>query len=309
MITWTTPAGAELLAAEFIAADTWGIPSQAFLWAYILAGFAAVSYGLIQRARIIRASGGPDRPDQPLYPIETAMLVDDRRPLLVGLAQLREHRLIGPSGAPTGPRTLDQRTLDQLSRDLYARLYSSSDRKVTELTSAVKGPVDALRITLRERGYLFTGAERKALYLAAVPIFALLLIGGLRVYAGLESERAVVWLILAMVALLIFTRVVVHAPRLTPRGRASLDDAQQRYSYLQPNNSPAYSAYGPGTVPLAVALFGAQVLWAVDPELADATNTVAGSDGGSSGSSCSSGGGDGGGSSCGGGGCGGGCGG
>ncbi|WP_067533004.1 TIGR04222 domain-containing membrane protein [Nocardia crassostreae] len=303
MVTWTSPAAAALLAA-----DTWGIPSEAFLWAYILTGVAAVTYGLLQRARIIRESGGPDRPDHPLYPVETAMLVDDRRPVLVGLAQLREHRLIGPSGGPIGPRAVDERALDQLSRQLYERLYTSDDRKVPALSTAVKGPVDALRIVLSERGYLFGRQERKALYLAAIPVVALLL-GGLRVYAGLENNQPIIWLILAMFALLICLRLVTYSPRLTPRGRATLEESRQRYGYLEPRNSPAYGAYGPGTVPLAVALFGAQVLWAVDPELADATNTVATSDGGSGGSSCSTGGSDGGGGGSCGGGCGGGCGG
>ncbi|MEV6770687.1 TIGR04222 domain-containing membrane protein [Nocardia sp. NPDC051030] len=315
MVSWTALAGTSIP----VAADTWGISGPAFLELYLLAGVLAVIYGFTQRARIIRVAGEVPVASSALTPAETAMLFDDRRPVLAALAQLRGHQLIDSSGAPIRtPGEVENAALEPVSRTLYAHLRVSDQRHVSALAAAARGSVQGLRTSLAKRGFMTGADQRKEFFLAALPLFTVLLLGLARVIAGIANHRSVVYLILTMIGLVFFTLLVMRPGRLTRRGRTAVNDAVRRNSHLSPAHRPAYNSYGPDSAALATALFGAMVLWSLDPELAGATGTLALGGLSGSGGSCSSsdgggsdggGGGGGCGSSCGGGGCGGGCGG
>ncbi|MFB7720422.1 MULTISPECIES: TIGR04222 domain-containing membrane protein [unclassified Nocardia] len=316
MVPWTT-----LAAAARPAADTWGISGPTFLAAYALLGFAAVLYGFTRRTSVIRADHSRAHLANALTPTETAMLFDDRRPVLAGLAQLRGYHLIDSSGQPTrSPTDTETRALDPVSRTMHQYLLGADQRQrhVIHLAGATRAPITSLRAVLTDRGYLIGGEQRKSLLLAALPLWALLVLGIVRVIAGIANNHPIGYLALLIIVVAICAFLVQRAPRLTRAGRAAKQESMRRNGHLRPANAPAYSAYGPDSAALAAALFGAGVLWSLDPGLAGATGALASGGISGSGGSCSSssgdsgGGGDSGsscGSSCGGGGCGGGCGG
>ncbi|MRH86494.1 TIGR04222 domain-containing membrane protein [Nocardia sp. SYP-A9097] len=299
-------------------ADTWGIPGPTFLIAYVLLGLVAALFGFVQRARIIRADTSRAHLEAALSPTETAMLFDDRRPVLAGLAQLRGYQLVDSTGAATrSPTDTEERQLDPVSRTMHRYLRDSYQRRMPQLVVATREPLTALRHTLTDRGYLIGPEQRKSLLLAALPLIAVLVLGLVRIIAGIANSHSVGYLILCVLVVIICTLVLLRPARLTRRGRVARREAVQRNGHLRPAHAPAYAAYGPDSAALAAALFGATVLWSLDPGLAGATGTLAGTGIGSTGNSCSSSSGDsgssdsgssdsGGGSSCGGSSCGGG---
>ncbi|AYF76022.1 TIGR04222 domain-containing membrane protein [Nocardia yunnanensis] len=305
MVQWTVAAAP--------APETWGISGPAFLAGYLLAAVAALVFGFARRAAVLRATDPHWPPAAPLRPTETAMLVDDRRPVLAGLAQLRGHQLIDSTGRPVRtPTETEQRQLDPVSGTLFTHLFGTKQPRVSEMVLATGTAVRGLRDSLIARGYLSGDTQRKALWTARIPLLGVLVLGFARLLSS--SGHPVGFLIVAMIVCAVFTWVVGRSTRLTRRGREALAVTTASNRHLRPANAPAYSAYGPDSAALAVALFGGMALWGLDPALAGAAEIAAG--GGSGGSSCGSdsscGSGDSGGSSCGsscGGGCGGGCGG
>ncbi|WP_327142787.1 TIGR04222 domain-containing membrane protein [Nocardia sp. NBC_01327] len=291
MDPWTALAGAPHPAA----ADTWGISGPTFLSLYALAGILAALYGFGRRAMVLRDARGAQTSAHALSPTETAMLFDDRRPVLTGLAQLRGYQLINSAGATTRHLTAtEEQALDPVSQSLHAHLIGSANRNVLTLDAVARDPLTALRNSLTDRGYLIGPEQRNSLLLAAFPLGALFLFGVLRVIAGLANRHGVGYLILVMVVVLICTLLILRPPRLTRLGRRAADESVRRNGHLRPHNTPAYSAYGPDSAALATALFGATVLVSLDPALAHATGALwagggfTGSGGGYSGSNCSS---------------------
>ncbi|MVU80043.1 TIGR04222 domain-containing membrane protein [Nocardia sp. ET3-3] len=300
-------------AAASTATDTWGISGPDFLRFYLIAAGLAVLFGFAWRTAVQRWPIGR-QPAEQLRPSEAAMLADDRRPILAALAQLRGHRLVGATGKPvTRPEPTDPASLDPFSENLHAYLRKYPlTRRMSELEAATGTATEHLRRDLAERGYLFGERRRNALWAGLIPLAALILLGLVRVIAGMIGHHSVAFLEDSLVALAVLVWLVGRPPRLTHRGRMALARARSQNRHLRPANSPAYSAYGPDAAALAVALFGAGALWSFAPQLAGAVDATTGSwIHGSAGSSCSSGGsggcgGGGGGGGCGGGGCGGG---
>ncbi|GAB2523205.1 TIGR04222 domain-containing membrane protein [Nocardia heshunensis] len=308
MVQWTAAAAA--------APDTWGISGPIFMLGYVIAGVLAVVAGFARRAAVLRMIDPEWPPAAALRPTETAMLVDDRRPVLAGLAQLRGHQIIDSAGRPVRtPTEAEQRQLDPVSGTLYAHLFSAKQPRVSDMVAATGSVVGGLREHLITGGYLFGGKQRKALWTARIPLLAVLVLGFARLFSS--TGHPVGFLVFAMIVLAFFTWPVGRPTRLTRRGREALLITTASNRHLRPNNAPAYSAYGPDSAAVAVALFGGMALWTLDPALAGAAEIAVGGVGSggsscSSGSSCGSSDSGGGGSSCGsscGGGCGGGCGG
>lgn len=295
------PVGVDILAAT---GNTWGISGPQFLTVYALAGLGAIVLGFVLRARVLSVTDAETHPA--VTASETAMLFDDRRPVLAGLAQLRGQQLIDSHGTPRDASAAERHGLDRFTHSLHDKLRSTSNRNVRVLEVSASPALERLREDLTERGYLMGPQQRKALYRCGIAAYLVLGVGALRLVAGFAANRPIGWLIAVTVALCIGTFLVARPVRLTGRGRAAVDESLRRNGHLRPDNNPAYTSYGPESAALAAALFGAAVLWSLDPNLADATGTLAMGATSGAGGSCSSGGGDGGGD---GGGCGGGCGG
>ncbi|MEV6770686.1 TIGR04222 domain-containing membrane protein [Nocardia sp. NPDC051030] len=269
MVLGTTLADADTVVA---AARTWGIPGPVFLCLYALAGILAVGYGVAARMRITRASSRAPIAADALTLAETAMLVDDHRPVLTGLMQLRGRQLINSNAIPVRtPDPAEDLTLEPISRSLLAYLFSSGRRHVMALTGATFWQVRSMRDSLVTRGYLIGPQQRKGFFLAALPSASLLILGLVHLRMDISNDQPIGILILLMIVLLICVCRIVRNQRLTHRGLLAAADARSRYSHLSPHLRPAYTAYGPDSAAMAIALFGPRVLWELDLVLARLT--------------------------------------
>lgn len=293
------------LGAQGAVGDTWGISGPEFLVLYLVIAVGAVVAALMfRRAALMDTSRSPGA--QVLNPVEAAILFDDRRAVLAALAELRGYEYIESDGAPLlalGPAT------DPFVRSVFDRLASGAQRRVGAIVTASIVPLAQLRTRLIEYGYLCGPQQRRAVGLAAIPVWAVVAIGGVRLVAGAANHRSVGFLVVVVLVLVAVGMRLMRCPRLTPRGEAIRTEMLGGNSHLRPSNAPAFATYGPAAAALSVALFGVAAIWALDPALAAAAGMMApGVSGGGGGHSCSSG--DtgsscGSSSSCGGGGCGG----
>ncbi|MGW4248651.1 TIGR04222 domain-containing membrane protein [Nocardia sp. NPDC004722] len=300
--------------AAAAASDTWGISGPDFLRYYLAVALGAAALGFAWRTKVLRRVDPAWPSTAPLRPTEIGMLIDDQRPILAVLAQLRAHELIDSRGnAVRKPNETERRSLDPATAEL--RTHLGTGRPPAEAPVHVNAAVQVMRDDLVTRGYLLGDRQHEELWWGAIPIAAVIAVGVVRViHGGLISHHPVAWLEGIMIGLGVLVWLLVRPARLTRRGRAALAEARARNRYLRPANSPAFSAYGPDCAALAAALFGVASLRALDPALARALAIVVGGSvlGGSvsgsyGGSSCGSGSSGGGGGGCGGGG--GGCGG
>ncbi|MGW4357111.1 TIGR04222 domain-containing membrane protein, partial [Nocardia sp. NPDC004582] len=225
--------------------NTWGISGPAFLLFYVIAGLIAVAAGYAIRASVLRRVDPSWAPERPLTPSETAVLVDDRRPVLAALAQLRGHGVIDSTGRPVQPYSdTALPELDPIARTLWATLSTPGRLNMTSMLVGTGGVVARMRKDLTDRGYLFGDEQRKALRTARFPLYAVLLLGLARLISGVATHHSVGFLVIVMIALSVMTVVVGRGPRLTRRGRETLEAARTGNRHLRPANAPAYAAYG-----------------------------------------------------------------
>lgn len=293
--------------------DTWGISGPDFLAGYLALAVLVVVGSTLHRAWLFR--GQHDTTAGQLGPQQIAYLVSGARTAIYSaLAGLRS---IGAVGAnrdrglrATGPLPFGATPLDQAVHHAAAQRRRTRDlprdpRVVTAL--------DQLRQGLVERGLVLDSNQRLAARFGPALLLLLLVVGVVRLIAGLRDDRPVGYLVLVLLGLTVVLVVqAVRVPHSTRAARAALRDLRRQYHYLTPANAPAYATYGPAGAAMGVALFGVATLWALDPgfaQSAELQRQAAGS-GSSAGGGCGGGGdgggcGGGGGGGCGGGGCGG----
>lgn len=186
--------------------------------------------------------------------------------------------------------------------------------QLSNVRAATGGAIDAVEAELAEKGLLATGPGFMSARLVPAGVVGIaLLIGGQKVWIGLERGRPVTFLVILLVLTLgIAIAFACRPPRLSGRGREALrrlkakhDNPSLRCEPLPPHASPEGALW----VPLAVGLFGASVLHGTELESVSkyalrrgqgsGTDTWFGGESSSSDSSCGDGG-DGGGGGCGG---------
>ncbi|GAA2732617.1 TIGR04222 domain-containing membrane protein [Actinocorallia aurantiaca] len=295
-------------------APTWGISGPSFLVLFVSAA-VALSLLAIGLRRLSSAGRAPVRE---LHPHELAYLDGGRaRVVAASLAALRLTGAIsaryggklrvtgapGPAAAPLDHAVLQAIAAKTRSKDLATHTF-------------VRPHLDHLRDTLAAEGLLNGPGARARTRLAALPLLLLLVLGVLRIGAGLQNDKPVGFLIFLVICVVpVAGWLLLSAPERTGAATRALRDVRRRNEALRPSSSPNWPAYGPQAAALSVAVFGAQALVVMDPEFASAAevqrhfaqSTASSgssySDGGSSDGGSSDGGGGGGG--CGGGGCGG----
>jgi uncharacterized protein (TIGR04222 family) len=290
-----------------IAADTWGIKSQTFLWLY---GGLCVVWGVALvwwRSNILgRDSRSKWRPAD----YELALLSGGPElAVTAAAARLRADGALEPGDRRHTLRAnLDAPARqDTLEREVLAAATGSPHITFRRLRAEVaRGPaVNGMAAHLIKEGLLLSAAQRaqlRWLWASSLPLLAL---GVARLVAGVNNHKPVTYLVFIILAVFAFPLIVGGRRRWTTnRGERLLElrRLSQRGWRAKPEQiTPA----------LAVALFGGGALWALDPAFAAAMamprGTVAGWASGSGtyyGSGCGSAGAGGGG--CGGGGCGGG---
>ena len=289
---------------------TWGISSPTFLWLYAVAFVVTACGAWLRRKRLLNAQDGR-APSQTLDVYELAML-NGGPPLAITIAMAKLHRLGGlVAGSGKKIRTAGRPKSDSEEiTDLDHEVYDVADRSpgitARKLEREVAGgmAIQALQSRLTQAGLLLDDETREKVnwnWLLFLPVIGL---GAARIVAGIQNERPVAFLVIAVCVVVFVTIMVARSrPRATARGQELLDS--QRGGRKTLGHTPMGAE-----IPMALALFGAGALWAADPGLASTLEiareraTWAGGGGGG----CGAGGGGCGGGGCGGGG-GGGCGG
>ncbi|MEW2377940.1 TIGR04222 domain-containing membrane protein [Micromonospora sp. NPDC047812] len=292
--------------------DTWGIPGPAFLGVYLLAAVVIVVGTVVHRLSVL---AGPQVGDVgQLGPQQVAYLNGGQQlAIWASLGGLRSSGAIGvrPDRRLTtgGPLPVGITPLDQAVHLAAGRNATTRELARDEW---VRRALDQLRTSLEQRGLALAPADRAALRRGAFLLWALLLVGVLRIFAGLGNDRPVGWLVLSQVPLIVVAVLLHRVPWRTRAATRALRDLRRQHTYLAPASAPAYATYGPAGAAMGVALFGTASLYAMDPGFASqaeiqrqAISGSGASSSGGGGSSCSGGSSCGGGGGCGGGGCGG----
>jgi len=221
-------------------------------------------------------------------------------------------------------RRADHVTVDMASRPIeraVLELFITADNGASVLKDKNLKPVfQPYQDTLERAGLLPDGATRGArLKRLMLGLAALGIVGVIKIQIGLSLERPVGFLVVMMIVAIVIA-AAVSFPRLTARGKATLEDITNLYSGLRTQIN-SYGAGGASAeLAMYAAVFGVGALAATPFAYAEdlfhrKKNEYFSWSCGSSGSSCgssdasSSSGSSDGGSSCGGGGGGGGCGG
>ncbi|MET8234782.1 TIGR04222 domain-containing membrane protein [Micromonospora sp. NPDC005298] len=288
--------------------DTWGISGPTFLRFYLVANAVVVAVAVYHRVRLLtgaNAAAGPLGAQQlaylnggPALAVHAA-LGGLRGSGAIGVGP--DRRLLTTGPAPTGLTALDQAIHWAAHQRSRARDLPGEQR--------VRDALDQLRTDLEQRGLLLSPAQRAVVRRWTRVLAALLVLGVVRLFAGLTNGRPVGYLLLTLFGVLAAVLLLWRVPQTTRAGRGVLRDQRRAHTHLDPGSSPAYATYGAAGAAMGVALYGTASLWALDPGFAEQAEVQRQALGGwSSGSSGTSGGGGcGGGSSCGGGGgCGGG---
>lgn len=300
---------------------TWGLSGPTFLWLY--AGLCALAAVTVRR-QWQRALGPRPSSESAELDAYRLAIVNGGPQLAITAAAARLHDT-GVLREGDTPHTLvvDGR-LDRDADDLERAVFEAVQREPGIETSQLRrelresAPIEHLTTRLTQVGLLLKPEVITSLSRLKFVGVALFLLGGARVWAGIDNDAPVAYLTIMVVAVAFATFLLPRRrPWATARGQALVATQRKNRSELRNGGSGL-------EMPLAVALFGGAALWAAEPAIASAWSvpresgwaTMSGSGGGGGcggttswgGGGCgSSGGGDGGGG--GGGGCGGGCGG
>jgi uncharacterized protein (TIGR04222 family) len=294
---------------------TWGISGPQFLLIYgVLLAVTALFVVAAQR-RVVAA---PDRmggvPE--LDPYEIAYLNGGAALAATTAAAnlLRGGFLDKPQGEPQQVHLIPIRqpppSAHPVERTVFEEIAAHPDQPFARLQTALDDApaLAAIHTRLRQRGLATTRAQAFQHLARVLSFIPLLLLGGARVAAGVARGRPVGFLLLLMGATVVLAAERgLRVPRVTEQGKRALELLRSE----TPAPEPATVGVGglaPAQLGLAVALFGAGVLWTTNADLAMALMVPreTGSANPSTAGGCGGGGGGGG---CGGGGCGGGCGG
>ena len=266
-------------------AQTWGVSSAAFLTGYALAAVLLIAALAVTHARLrrhARAAAWRTAREDPLDVYLLAHLTG--RAVPAAMAELYATGLVRRDGAlllrtgatPEGAPALERGILTALDGprgrsedDLRGRMYGLSWRP------AVREELRALDRRLDDQRFEPVPAPRLVF---GLPLIALLVLGTVRSFADFGNHAPVLGLIAVMAGL---TAVVVGMgcrAVLDPADvvAAELDVARERHAHLDPSEKPSWTADGPGTAAIAVAVFGAGAVWDSAPDFAaELTNTLA----------------------------------
>jgi uncharacterized protein (TIGR04222 family) len=282
---------------------TWGISGPTFLWIYAAAFVVSACGAWLRRKSLLNAQDGRAPSGTPdVY--EIAMLNGGPK-LAITIATAKLHRLgalVTASGKKLRAAGRPKSDLAELEHEVFDAVERVPGITARKLEQDLVGgtAIQRLSADLTRSGLLLDDAARakvNTLWLWFVPVLAL---GAARVAAGIQHDRPVTFIVLAVAAIAFITlKVAMSRPRATARGQEMLD--RERAGRKTLGHVPIGSE-----IPMAVALFGAGALWAADPGLASTMSIARERSAWTGGGGCGAGGGGGcGGGGCGGGGCGG----
>jgi uncharacterized protein (TIGR04222 family) len=283
---------------------TWGISGPQFLLLYVALFAVTAAVVAAARRRALAAPDGPAATPARLDPYEAAYLNGGGS--LVATAAISS-LLRGSQVANTARRGRGVRLSTRAAPTAgahpvewaaYQVVAASPGRTLGDVRGALarEPAMAALGERLRHGGLVPSPEQRSRYRAAALWFLPLLALGAARVAAGSANGRPVGFLVaLLVVTVVVAAGLALRVPQTTELGRRTLQ--QLRLANPRPTGGLT-----PAEMTMAMALFGAGVLWTAD------TNTALllrvprehSASGGDAGAGCS------GGSGCGGGGCGGG---
>ena len=269
-------------------APTWGISSAAFLAGYALAAVLLVAALAITHALLRRRARAAARRTAREEPLDVYLLAHlTGRAVPAAMAELYATGLVRRNGAlllrtgatPEGAPVLERSILTALdgprewSEDgLRGRMYGLSWRP------AVREQLRALDRRLDDQRFYPVPVPRLVCVVFGLPLIGLLALGMLRSFADFGNPAPVLGLIAVMAGLAAAVVWMVRRPVVDSLDvvAAELDEARERHAHLDPSEKPSWTADGPGTAAIAVAVFGAGAVWDSAPEFAaELTNTLA----------------------------------
>jgi uncharacterized protein (TIGR04222 family) len=287
------------------AGDTWGVPGPAFLIIYVAAVIVVLIAAVLHRRALFAGRGAQvDR----LGPQQLAYLNGgDRLAIYASLGGLRTAGAIASAPDKTlwqsGPLPSGMTQLD-------TAVYNAAGRRIrgrdVGTDTWVAAAVDQLRSGLENAGLAVPAERRRAARRWALAGVALIVLGIVRMVAGMANQKPVGLLFFAIAATAMVTLFLsAKAPTATRSATKAMAEVRAKHQYLSPSQSPAYATYGATGAAMGVALFGTASLFTMDPAFAadaEIQQVAMGGLGGGSTNSCSGSTSCGGGSSCGGGG-------
>ncbi len=304
------------------AGNTWGVSGPDFLAFYVPLTIAAALGGLLVLRAARRPASGPVRPGEPQLNLSQVALLTGgpANALRLALYDLYQRGLLVSRGSRLVRRRtpVDGDALDGLGAAVFEATARTAPRAGQALPRLLRDPqVGAELATLRDGlatlGLLSPALPRRRVLAALGPLEACILVGVLRVAAGIGNGKPVGWLVMLLaleswVALVLGARFG-RAGTASAAGRQRTARLRTETAHLAPASRPSWNTYGTGAVALGTAVFGAGVILSADPAFASEvgirTSALGGGVASCGGGVSSCGGGGCGGGGCGGGGCGG----
>ncbi|MCW3844563.1 TIGR04222 domain-containing membrane protein [Micromonospora yasonensis] len=246
--------------------DTWGIPGPVFLTSYVTAAAVILLACVVHRYLVLRGRTPKDPVDA-----ESAAYLGGGEQLAVWTALAGMHRagVVGVRARgrleSTGYANNGMTPLEQALHGAAARGARTRD---LHLDPHVARALAGLRQRLEQRGLLVGRRQRRVARAGVLALSVLLLVGVVRVVAGLSAGRPAGYLILSVLALALLLIVLRPLPNGTRAGHIALTGLRRKHTYLSPGARPAYTTYGSAEAAMGVALFGTASLWAIDAEFA-----------------------------------------
>jgi uncharacterized protein (TIGR04222 family) len=251
-------------------AETWGISGTTNLAAYLLIAVTIGTAGLCRRRAL--ADPGITRPvgDLTARPHDVAYLAGGSD-LAVWSALCAMHlrgTLTAADGSVQAVGRIDPAT-DGLEKAIHATASSSVAHRRLVFHRSVQPELAAIEERLVTGGYLLSDDRRRRIRRVGFWMFAVAVLGLVRVLADVAEARSVALLV---PVLLILTGVAVvqlaRAPRRSRHGDRTLAILRAEHRALAPEREPDWREHGPADAALGIGLFGTGALAASAPGFA-----------------------------------------
>jgi uncharacterized protein (TIGR04222 family) len=251
-------------------AETWGISGTTNLAAYLLIAVTIGTAGLCRRRAL--ADPGITRPvgDLTARPHDVAYLAGGSD-LAVWSALCAMHlrgTLTAADGSVQAVGRIDPAT-DGLEKAIHATASSSVAHRRLVFHRSVQPELAAIEERLVTGGYLLSDDRRRRIRRVGFWMFAVAVLGLVRVLADVAEARSVALLV---PVLLIVTAVAVLqlacAPRRSRHGDRTLATLRAEHRALAPEREPDWQEHGPADAALGIGLFGTDALAASAPGFA-----------------------------------------
>ena len=270
------------------------LPGPQFLLVF---GVLAIA-GFVLSA-VLRKRAGPQSSDAgptSLDPFEVAHLAGgEPLALNTALASLYRRDLIAVDREAGTMTVRDGQSLPfdlhPVEREAFDTIkrFGTADAAGVKVVATGMPSLTALDARLRSLGLRFRPGEYASYGLrAAVPIVAVIVLGGIKILMGLQRGYPVsILVVFVVVTLLVALWVMFSAPQRTRRGEQVLKDVRHRHAALESTAKTAPTALGAPQLAMAFALFGPAVL--IGSQFDPLRNIITPPGTSSSGSSCSTG--------------------